>query len=105
MVGPRGRVIASRGNPWVDEVNRGVYVIGWRVRFPVAICATEANINLLYSPSTQTIRGPRKTIVPWVAGYAVANSFRKGSDDDSGVDTFNQRGRPTPLAFDVAVIC
>jgi hypothetical protein len=55
--------------------------------------------------ATETTRAPRKTLVPGVAGYAVANSFRKASDDDSGVDTFNQAGQPTPLAFAVAVIC
>jgi hypothetical protein len=105
VIGPNGRVIAARGHPKPFEVNPGVYVISWGVKFPSRTCATVTNIDLVDSPTTETIRAPHNTLVPWVAGYAVANSFRQNGHSETGVDTFNQSGWPRPLAFDVAVIC
>jgi hypothetical protein len=105
IIGPKGRVLAGRGHPKPAEINPGVYVIGWGVTFPSTGCATVAGIDLGHSPSTETIRAPHATLVPWVAGYAVANSFTKNGQSTTGVDTFNQRGWPRPLGFDVALIC
>jgi hypothetical protein len=104
IVGPKGHLIAGRGDPKPAEVNRAVYAIDWGSTFQPA-CATVADIDLVYSPSTEKIRAHDGALVPWVAGYAVPNSFTKNGQSVTDVDTFNQTGRPTPLAFDVAVIC
>jgi hypothetical protein len=51
---------------------------------------------------------PDGASVPFVAGYAVADTSAEvtnGTHNGTTVDTFNQDGTPKPLAFDVAVIC
>jgi hypothetical protein len=107
IVGPAGHLVAGFGAPKPVKLRRGVYGVGWGATLAPR-CATVATIDLVHSRATERIRMRAKRAV-FVAGYAVANTFSKGTGTSrsSGtmVNTFNQDGRPTPLGFDVVVIC
>jgi hypothetical protein len=103
IVAPNGRVIAGAGGPKVTPtfVAPGNYGIRWGVR--VARCATDVTVDLAISPPTERLSLSGNASQPFTAGYAVAAS--SGVHNGTGVQTFNQSGQPTPLGFDVAVIC
>lgn len=103
IVGPNGRVIAGAGKPkvTVTVAAPGNYGIKWGVK--VKRCATEVSIDSESSPPTEQIPIPGSLSTPFTAGYSVGAT--SGRHDETAVQTFNQQGQPTPLAFDVAVIC
>ncbi len=107
IVAPNGRVIAGAGKPRVTPLasDPGGYGIGWSVR--VARCDTNATIDYTSSPPTERLPVAGDPSAPFVAGYAVSSTNRASSRSRNGtfVQTFNQAGQPTPLGFDVAVIC
>jgi hypothetical protein len=108
IVRPNGKVIASAGRPKVRPAASislpGDYFITWGVK--VGRCPTEVTIDGDSSPQTETVAVPGNPAMTYTAGYAVASSFvTPGSGASTIVQTFNQAGQPTPLAFDIAVIC
>ena len=103
IVGPAGRVIASGGKPKVTPQagDPGGYGIRWGVK--VGRCATEATIDSSASPPTERLPVAGDPSAPFTAGYAVASTFVR--HNETAVQTYNQQGQPTPLGFDVMVIC
>lgn len=107
IVAPNGRVIASAGRPRVtpQPSDPGGYGIGWAVR--VGRCATDVTIDYTSSPPTERLPVSGNPSVPFTAGYAVASTNKASSRSRNAtfVQTFNQLGQPTPLGFNVAVVC
>jgi hypothetical protein len=111
IVRSTGKVVAGTGHPRVDFVSSspGLFAIQWSVRFPVP-CATVATIDA-NSPPTETIPttvGGSTGTESLAAGYvseASSTSPPTSKHSSTLVTTFNQAGQPTPLGFDVAVIC
>jgi hypothetical protein len=107
IVGPKGKVIAGAGKPrLVGTPIVANYQIDWGVKFKPS-CLTVATIDGSHSPSTEAIRLPNSngSTAPFTAGSAVVSNEARRGPSATGVVTFNQAGRLTPLAFDVAVIC
>jgi hypothetical protein len=111
IVSSTGKVLAGSGRPRVSFISSspGLFDIAWRVRFP-SNCATIANIDS-ESPPTETIpitvggsTGTETLAVGYVSAVA-SSSPRASKGSGTLLTTFNQAGQPTPLAFDVAVIC
>jgi hypothetical protein len=101
-VRPNGQLIASAGHPRVQQ-NHGLpseYIIRWGPR--VSHCSTIASVDGADSPPTQQVAGPGNSSLTLRTGFAVAS--RSGSHYTL-VDTYNQSGQPTQMAFNVAVIC
>ena len=102
LVAPR--VLASGGKPKVTPTggDPGGYGIRWGVK--VGRCDTQATVDVTSSPATERVPLAGNPSVPFTAGYAIAstNGGRRGG---TYVQTYNQQGQPTPLGFDVAVIC
>ncbi len=67
-------------------------------------CATTATIDSNSSQPTETISTSQLN-GHFVAGYASAATFSHRRVRTTGVETFNQTGQPTPLGFDVVVVC
>ena len=113
IVDSTGKVIKGSGRPRVslDPSASGSFVIQWGVRFP-GPCTTVANVSS-DSPPTETISVPNPTggspgTLSLTAGYVsevFSGSPRASKHSFTGLVTFNQAGQPTPLGFDVAVIC
>jgi hypothetical protein len=111
IVSSTGKVVASSGHPRVTLLPNvpGQFDISWSVRFPAA-CGTVATVNG-HSPSTETIPttvGGSAGTESVTAGYvSEVGSGTAPTSKHSGtlLGTFNQAGQPTPLGFDVAVIC
>jgi len=103
IVGPNGKVIAGKGRPrvTVTVVAPGNYGIRWGVQ--VGRCATEVTIDSATSRPTERVPSQGNPSQAFTAGYAVAATA--GSHNGSGVQTFDQAGQPTPLGFDIALIC
>ncbi|HUA48716.1 MAG TPA: hypothetical protein VMA77_26020 [Solirubrobacteraceae bacterium] len=103
IVGPAGRVIASGGKPKVTQLtgDPGGYAIKWRVK--VGRCATIATIDLRLSRPTETVAIPGNPAATFTAGYAVGST--SGVGNGTVIQTFNQQGQPTPLGFDLVLIC
>ena len=111
IVSSSGKVRAGSGKPRVLLVSGspGLFDIQWRVRFP-APCATVASIDS-DSPPTESIpttvggsTGTRDLAVGYVSEVG-SGSPRASKHSGTLLMTFNQAGQPTPLGFDVAVIC
>ena len=105
LVRANGRVIVSAGRPRVT-LNGGLpseYIVRWGVK--VGHCATVASIDGADSRPTETVTGPGNSSLELASGYAVASTFGSGRHTVTLVDTYNQAGRPTQMAFNVAVIC
>jgi hypothetical protein len=110
IVDPKGKVIAGAGKPvgQRDPVSPGSYLIRWGVRL-ARTCATIANVDSQGSQPTESVPVPGNPSQAFTAGYAVVS--RSGVADNDKTDSsttltiFNQSGQPTPLTFDVAVIC
>lgn len=103
IVAPNARVIAGAGGPKVSAqlATPGAYGIRWKVG--VARCSTDATIDPAVSPPTESVAIAGNPSVPLTAGYATGTTSR--AHNETAVQTFNQQGQPTPLGFDVAVIC
>jgi hypothetical protein len=103
-------VLASSGKPVVfASALPGLYVIHWGVSLPRS-CATVANVDER-SPDPTSLQLPNGGTTSAVIGYAsnvetqpIPSGDRRTISKTS-LDTFNQSGQPTPMAFDVAVIC
>jgi hypothetical protein len=105
IIGPAGHVIASGGKPKVTPQagDPGGYGIRWGVK--VGRCDTVATIDLRSSPPTERLAVPGNPSAPFTAGYAVASTVGALRGNETFVQTFNQLGQPTPLGFNVTVIC
>jgi hypothetical protein len=103
IVSPEGQVIAGRGGPKVgaQAADPGGYVIRWRVR--VRRCSTETTIDPAVSPTTETLPVVGNPSMSFTAGFATGTTA--ALHNQTAVQTFDQDGHPTPLGFDVAVIC
>jgi hypothetical protein len=103
LVRPDGRLIAGGGGPRVAAGGEpGQYTVKWKAVVSRR-CATLATIDLGSSAPTErlTVLG---TTNAFTAGYAVAGSTRVHGSATS-VQTYNQQGYPTPLGFDLIVVC
>ena len=84
-------------------------MIQWGVRLP-RTCATVANVDER-SPDQTPIQLPGGGTASAAIGYASnvdTETIPSGTGhkiSKTSLDTFNQSGQPTPMAFDVAVIC
>ena len=73
-------------------------------------CATVANVDER-SPDQTPITLPNGGAASAVIGYvsnAVTQTVPAGGGhklSETRLDTFNQAGQPTPMTFDVAVVC
>ena len=105
IVGPGGHVIASAGKPRVTPQisDPGGYGIRWGVA--VGRCDTVVTVDFTSSPPTETTTLPGNSSAPFTAGYAVASTVRAPHGNQTHVQTYDQQGHPTPLGFDVTVIC
>ena len=113
IVGATGNVIAGAGKPSVTVTpsNPGSYDIRWGVKLPKT-CATVANVDYRSPSPTETVPIPGGTNESVIAGYVseVSSGQSNGASkrppiSTTGLLTFNQSDQPTPLAFDVALIC
>lgn len=105
IVRANGSVLASSKRPVAfASVFPGSYVIQWPVRLP-RTCATVANVDDR-SPNLTPIQLPNGGTTGAAIGY-VSNVDTETAHkvSETSLDTFNQTGQPTPMAFDVAVIC
>jgi hypothetical protein len=103
-------VIASSGKPVVFATAApGSYVIQWSTRLPHT-CATVANVDTR-SPNQTPIALPNGGAASAAIGYAsnvqteTVPKSGGGRISETGINIFNQSGQPTPMAFDIAVIC
>jgi hypothetical protein len=104
-------VLASGGKPTVSagEVP-GSYEIQWGVRLP-RTCATIANVDERSPVADETPINNGNGITNVIIGYVSSvntqtvpsGGGRKVSV--TSLNTFNQAGQPTPMEFDVAIIC
>ena len=105
LVGANGHVMASAGRPRV-ALAAGLpseYRIFWGVK--VGHCATVASVDGADSRPTETVPGPGGSSLELASGYAVVSLLRGRGRPITLVDTYSQGGRPTQMAFNVAVIC
>ena len=87
----------------------GSYVIQWGVRLP-RTCATVANVDERspdQTPITLPNGGGADVVIGYVSSVDTETIPTGGGPKVSvtNLNTFNQAGQPTPMAFDVAVIC
>lgn len=112
IVRANGTVIAGSGRPTVttSPTNPGFYDINWGIVLP-ATCATSANIDLRSPAPTETVQGPagaERVVAGYVSSVFTTTAVRSVKPrrlSTTGLVTLNQAGQPTPLAFDVTVIC
>ncbi len=110
LIDSRGKLIAGAGRPapQLGAVSPGSYLIRWGVRL-APTCATIANVDSQGSQPTESVPVPGNPSQAFVAGYAVVSRSGVANNDKTDSSTtltiFNQSGQPTPLTFDVAVIC
>jgi hypothetical protein len=111
IVSSAGKVLAGSGRPRVTLYSTppGLFGITWGVRFPIR-CATVASVDA-DSPPTETVPSPVGTTpgtLDLTAGYVSevhTGTARASKHSGTILTTFNQAGQPTPLGFDVAVVC
>lgn len=103
IVRANGQVITGAGHPRVTPAAgfSGEYLIRWGVT--VKRCATLATVDTSSAP-TEQVAVPGNSALALPAGYALA-STAGGRVPETTVVTYNQSGQPTPLVFNVAVIC
>lgn len=107
-----GSIVASSGRPRVTTTttNPGFYDIDWGVVLP-STCATSASVDLRSPAPTETVQGPggaEHVVAGYVSGVFTTTARRPIKPrrlSTTGLVTLDQAGQPTPLAFDVAVIC
>jgi len=105
IVRANGQVIASAGHPRLFTALGlpGERQIRWGVK--VSRCATNTTVDT-NSPATENVAIPGNASVPVPAGYAIASTMNpSGAGPETTVVTYNQAGQPTPLGFDVTVVC
>lgn len=104
-------ILASSGQRPLafSSIVPGSYVIQWKVRMP-RTCATLANVDER-SPNQTPIQLPNGGAASAAIGYA-GNVDTETAPDGRGrevskttLNTFTNSGQPSPMAFDVAVIC
>ena len=107
IIRPPGHVIASGGKPHVTPQAGAGDPGGYGIRrgVKVARCATQATIDAAASPPTERIPLAGNPAAAFTAGYAIASTVRARRGNQTYVQTYNQQGQPTPLGFDVTVIC
>jgi hypothetical protein len=110
IIRANGSVVTSSRKPVTfTSLVPGSYVIQWPIRLP-RTCATVVNVDNR-SPDKTPIQVGGGGGMDVVIGYAsnVATTTVPTSTghnvSETTLDTFNQAGQPTPMAFDVAVIC
>ena len=103
IVRANGQVITGAGHPSATPGAGlpGEYFVHWGVK--VKRCATLATIDTSSAP-TEHVAVPGDSSLALPAGYALAGTTG-GRVPETTVVTYNQSGQPTPLAFNVAVIC
>lgn len=100
VVTASGRLIAGAGHPRVSTVGLpGQYEIDWGVGVG-RHCATQATVDIVGSTADETVSGDS-----FVAGYVSAATYAHRKVRRSVIETFNPSGQPTPLGFDVTVVC
>jgi hypothetical protein len=108
IVNSSGKLVSGGGSPRSKPtVTPASYAISWGVKLS-SRCASTVTVDSGRSQTTETVPIPGNPAAAFTAGYAVANSFSNGkgrSRNGTVVTTFNQSGQPTPLAFDVVVVC
>jgi hypothetical protein len=104
-------VLAGGGKPIVSAgVVPGSYEIQWGVRLP-RTCATVANVDERSPVADETPitsgNGITNVIIGYVSSVNTQTVPSGGGKKVSltSLNTFNQSGQPTPMDFDVAVIC
>jgi hypothetical protein len=102
-------VVASGRRPSVSAgLVPGSYLIQWAVRLP-RTCATVANVDER-SPNLTPIKvgnGGTDVAIGYVSNVATqtVGTGGRGKASETILNTFNQSGQPTPMAFDVAIVC
>jgi hypothetical protein len=110
IVSPTGKILAGAGRPSdesaISLASSDTFQVRWGIRLP-RTCATVATVDAPLSNPTESGPLPGNPAASLVAGYAVVFGSHWSPTSPSGtvVRTFDQSGKPTPLAFDVAVIC
>ena len=103
-------VLASSGKPVVfASAVPGSYVIQWGVRLP-RTCATVANVDERSpdedsDPVSRRWRNRCGDRLRQQRRDRDRPDLRRPKVSETTLDTFSQSGQPTPMAFDVAVIC
>jgi hypothetical protein len=102
IVRANGTLIAGAGHPKANFNPPNSYLVTWGPK--VGRCATQATVDGSSSPTERlpTPGVPQGT--PFVAGYATASTVGNGGGE-TFVETYNQSGQPTPLAFNLTVTC
>lgn len=104
LVGPGGHLIAGGGHPRSFAGGEpGSYEIKWGVGVSRR-CTSVATIDPGSSAPTEQVTVAGAT-VPFTAGFATAYSTGVHRPSITGVQTYNQSGYPTPLGFDLIVVC
>lgn len=102
VVTDKGHVKAGGGRPRVRVTGTGTYTVTWQKvpTFPKRkiYCAAPVTVDSEFSAFDFT---PPGSAVPEIAGYADVNT----TGHVVYVQTFNPSGQPTPLGFEVAMIC
>jgi hypothetical protein len=99
-VTPSGHVVAERGvygSP--VQIANNIYVVRWKSR--VSKCAATVSVDSVLSAPTE----PPNLRAGYASASISASSRRSPFGATSAVMTFNQQGQPTPLGFDVVVVC
>jgi hypothetical protein len=109
IVRANATVLAGGGKPTVSAAALpGGYVIDWGVRLP-RTCATVADVDVR-SPNLTPVQVGSSTAdvaIGYVSSVTTQTvptaAHRKVSE--TSVNTFNQSGQPTPMTFDIAIVC
>jgi hypothetical protein len=97
IVRANGTLLAGAGHPRAHFNPPNSYLVTWGPK--VGRCATQATVDGAASSPTET-----SPSASFVAGYAVASTLGS-SGGATYVETYNQSGTPTPLAFNLTVTC
>ena len=103
-------VLASSRKPVVfSSVVPGSYIIQWPVRLP-RTCATVANLDERspdQTPITVPNGGGANAVIGYVSSVVTQTVPAAGGHkvSETRLNTFSQGGQPTPMTFDVAVVC
>ena len=99
LVNGNGRVVAGGPQPRTQRNGPGLYTVSWRgvptSRTRKEYCASMATVDDRFSSPDENVPSPV------AAGYATVSN----RGHFVFVATFNPSGQPTPLGFEVALIC
>ena len=102
-------VLASGPRPSVSMgALPGSYLIQWDTKLP-RTCATVANVDQR-SPNLTPVQvgnGTTNVAIGYVSSVATETVPTGGhrTASETALTTFNQAGQPTPMTFDVAIVC